>query len=104
VVDQAAEDWLTLDPAVGWLGSRCLRAWWTQLQRAMRASAHQLHVLTVLYAEVGELFSFPLTWPAEHGESMETMRRRRNAIFRGVVARGATAQTFRSHCTTCTVW
>jgi AcrR family transcriptional regulator len=54
----------------------------------------QLHVLTVLYPEVGKLFSFPLAWPAEHGESMKTMRRRHNAIFRGVVDRGVATGEF----------
>jgi hypothetical protein len=36
VVDHAAEDWSTSDHAVDRLGDRCLRAWRTQLQRAMR--------------------------------------------------------------------
>jgi TetR/AcrR family transcriptional regulator, regulator of autoinduction and epiphytic fitness len=42
--------------------------------------AEQLHVLTVLYPEVGKLFSFPLSWPAEHSEAMKTMRRRHDLI------------------------
>jgi AcrR family transcriptional regulator len=56
--------------------------------------AEQLHVLTVLYPEVGKLFSFPLSWPAEHGEAMKTMRRRHDVIFRGVVDRGVASGEF----------
>jgi AcrR family transcriptional regulator len=54
----------------------------------------QLHVLTELYPEVGKLFSFPTSWPAEHGESMKTMRRRHDEIFREVVERGVAAGEF----------
>ena len=56
--------------------------------------AEQLHVLTVLYPEVGKLFSFPLSWPAERGEAMKTMRRRHDVIFRGVVDRGLASGEF----------
>ncbi|TCJ96806.1 TetR family transcriptional regulator [Nocardia alba] len=50
--------------------------------------SEQLRVLTVLYPEVGTLFSFPAPWPDEHGESVKTMRRRHDRIFREVVDRG----------------
>jgi TetR/AcrR family transcriptional regulator, regulator of autoinduction and epiphytic fitness len=54
----------------------------------------QLHVLTELYPEVGKLFSFPTSWPAEHGGSMKTMRRRHDEIFREVVERGVATGEF----------
>lgn len=56
--------------------------------------AEQLSVLTVRYPEVGKLFSFPAPWPAEHGESIKTMRRRHDQLFRGVVERGVAAGEF----------
>ena len=51
-------------------------------------------MLTVLYPEVGKLFSFPLTWPAEHAEAMKSMRRRHDVIFRRVVDRGVAMGEF----------
>ncbi|MFI7671499.1 TetR/AcrR family transcriptional regulator [Nocardia sp. NPDC049526] len=54
----------------------------------------QLHVLTVLYPEVGKLFSFPAPWPDEHSEAIKTMRRRHDQIFRDVIDRGITAREF----------
>jgi TetR/AcrR family transcriptional regulator of autoinduction and epiphytic fitness len=54
----------------------------------------QLRVLTELYPEVGKLFSFPTSWPQEHGESMKSMRRRHDEIFRAVVERGVAAGEF----------
>ncbi|GAD87476.1 TetR/AcrR family transcriptional regulator [Nocardia asteroides] len=56
--------------------------------------AAQLRVLTVLYPEVGTLFSFPAPWPTEHTESIKTMRRRHDRIFREVVDRGIAAGEF----------
>jgi TetR/AcrR family transcriptional regulator of autoinduction and epiphytic fitness len=56
--------------------------------------AEQLHILTELYPEVGKLFSFPTSWPQEHGESMKSMRRRHDEIFRAVVERGVAAGDF----------
>jgi TetR/AcrR family transcriptional regulator, regulator of autoinduction and epiphytic fitness len=54
----------------------------------------QLHVLTVLYPEVGQLFSFPASWPAEHSEAMKAMRRRHDVIFRNVVDDGVRTGEF----------
>ena len=54
----------------------------------------QLHVLTELYPEVGKLFSFPATWPAEHSDAMKTMRRRHDVIFREVIDQGVAAGEF----------
>ncbi|MGW6120992.1 TetR/AcrR family transcriptional regulator [Nocardia sp. NPDC055165] len=56
--------------------------------------AEQLRVLTVLYPEVGKLFSFPAPWPDEHGESIKTMRRRHDRIFRAVIDRGVASGEF----------
>jgi TetR/AcrR family transcriptional regulator of autoinduction and epiphytic fitness len=56
--------------------------------------AEQLHVLTELYPEVGKLFSFPTSWPQEHGQSMKSMRRRHDEIFRVVVERGVASGDF----------
>ncbi|MFD7845840.1 TetR/AcrR family transcriptional regulator [Nocardia sp. NPDC059764] len=56
--------------------------------------AEQLHILTVLYPEVGKLFSFPAPWPAEHSEAIKTMRRRHDRIFREVIDRGMESDAF----------
>ncbi|MGW4352964.1 TetR/AcrR family transcriptional regulator [Nocardia sp. NPDC004582] len=56
--------------------------------------AEQLHILTVLYPEVGKLFSFPAPWPAEHGEAIKTMRRRHDRMFREVIDRGMDSGEF----------
>ncbi|WP_068057465.1 TetR/AcrR family transcriptional regulator [Nocardia xishanensis] len=64
----------------------------TEQLRALVAG--QLHVLTVLYPEVGALFSFPAPWPAEHGDAIKTMRRRHDRIFRRVVDEGVDAGEF----------
>ncbi|MFF2088720.1 TetR/AcrR family transcriptional regulator [Nocardia sp. NPDC058176] len=56
--------------------------------------AEQLRVLTVLYPEVGKLFSFPAPWPDEHSEAIKTMRRRHDRIFREVVDLGVTSGEF----------
>ncbi|WP_068273666.1 TetR/AcrR family transcriptional regulator [Aldersonia kunmingensis] len=54
----------------------------------------QLHILTVLYPEVGTLFSFPAPWPEEHAEAIKTMRRRHDTTFRNVVERGLASGEF----------
>ncbi|MFB7877707.1 TetR/AcrR family transcriptional regulator [Nocardia sp. NPDC056064] len=54
----------------------------------------QLRVLTVLYPEVGTLFSFPAPWPDEHAEAIKTMRRRHDRLFRAVVDAGVAAGEF----------
>lgn len=54
----------------------------------------QLRVLTALYPEVGKLFSFPALWPAEHTETIKTMRRRHDRLFREVVDAGIAAGEF----------
>ncbi|MEV6098519.1 TetR family transcriptional regulator [Nocardia sp. NPDC051981] len=56
--------------------------------------AAQLHVLTVLYPEVGKLFSFPAPWPSEHSEAIKTMRRRHDRLFREVIDRGIDSGAF----------
>ncbi|WP_458687935.1 TetR/AcrR family transcriptional regulator [Nocardia tengchongensis] len=56
--------------------------------------AEQLHILTVLYPEVGKLFSFPAPWPAEHSEAIKTMRRRHDRLFREVIDRGIASEEF----------
>lgn len=56
--------------------------------------AEQLHILTVLYPEVGKLFSFPAPWPDEHGDAIKTMRRRHDRTFRDVIDRGIAAGAF----------
>ncbi|MFE4460108.1 TetR/AcrR family transcriptional regulator [Nocardia tengchongensis] len=56
--------------------------------------AEQLHILTVLYPEVGKLFSFPAPWPAEHSEAIKTMRRRHDRLFREVIDRGIASAEF----------
>ncbi|WP_433565877.1 TetR/AcrR family transcriptional regulator [Nocardia sp. CA-151230] len=56
--------------------------------------AAQLHVLTVLYPEVGKLFSFPAPWPSEHSEAIKTMRRRHDRLFREVIDRGIDSGSF----------
>lgn len=56
--------------------------------------AQQLDVLTISYPEVGKLFSYPGQWPVEHTESIKTMRRRHDLIFRDVVDRGIDAREF----------
>ncbi|MFE5285172.1 TetR/AcrR family transcriptional regulator [Nocardia sp. NPDC056611] len=56
--------------------------------------AEQLHILTVLYPEVGKLFSFPAPWPAGHSEAIKTMRRRHDRMFREVIDRGMDSGAF----------
>ncbi|MFD4353621.1 TetR/AcrR family transcriptional regulator [Nocardia sp. NPDC058518] len=56
--------------------------------------AEQLRVLTVLYPEVGKLFSFPAPWPEQHSESIKTMRRRHDRIFREVIDGGIASGEF----------
>lgn len=63
-------------------------------ERLRALIAEQLHVLTVRYPEVGKLFSFPASWPAEHGEAIKTMRRRHDRIFREVIDRGIASGEF----------
>ncbi|WP_067540100.1 TetR/AcrR family transcriptional regulator [Nocardia crassostreae] len=56
--------------------------------------AEQLHILTVLYPEVGKLFSFPAPWPDEHSDAIKTMRRRHDRLFREVIDRGIESGEF----------
>ncbi|GEM31764.1 hypothetical protein NN3_27710 [Nocardia neocaledoniensis NBRC 108232] len=63
-------------------------------ERLRSLVAAQLRVLTVLYPEVGTLFSFPAPWPAEHTESIKAMRRRHDRIFREVVDEGVAEGEF----------
>lgn len=64
----------------------------TEQLRALIAA--QLHVLTVLYPEVGTLFTFPAPWPDAHSESVKTMRRRHDRIFREVIDLGVASGEF----------
>ncbi|MGV9410409.1 TetR/AcrR family transcriptional regulator [Nocardia sp. NPDC003693] len=73
-----------LDAAAGLSATERLRA----------LIAEQLRVLTVLYPEVGKLFSFPAPWPEQHGEAIKAMRRRHDRIFREVIDAGIAAGEF----------
>ncbi|MGW0041241.1 TetR/AcrR family transcriptional regulator [Rhodococcus sp. NPDC003348] len=66
----------------------------TETDRLRALVTEQLHILTVLYPEVGKLFSFPAPWPSEHIEAIKTMRHRHDQIFRDVVDRGLEAGEF----------
>lgn len=66
----------------------------TAADRLRLVIAEQLHVLTVLYPQVGKLFSFPGQWPVEHSESIKSMRRRHDRYFRIIVDQGVSDGEF----------
>ncbi|WP_277835764.1 TetR/AcrR family transcriptional regulator [Speluncibacter jeojiensis] len=66
----------------------------TATEQLRRLITEQLHILTVRYPEVGKVFSFPAPWPPVHEESIKTMRRRHDQLFRDVVDRGVAAGEF----------
>lgn len=54
----------------------------------------QIRILTETAPEVAAAFSWPRGWPAVFDEPMKDMRRRHDAVFRGVVEQGVAGGEF----------
>ncbi|WP_336086479.1 TetR/AcrR family transcriptional regulator [Nocardia sp. SSK8] len=90
----AALEKLTTDVLVQLTAALDAAAGQSATERLRGLIGEQLRVLTVLYPEVGTLFSFPAPWPEEHNEAIKTMRRRHDRLFREVVDEGVAAGEF----------